>query len=347
MRQAGVIVVPTNDPGRGVARNEWIDNTKRLFADPSAATKRSMESLSIMNHADHEKVFVTLHDEGEVRAILGGLNIASEYALGGGANQLDPDTGRGGWRDTDIEVRGPAAHAVLEDYVQDYEYHVGEAFPVSVRGHIDAVLAQAPPKVGSATVRFVPNHPLAQRTMYTEDGYRVLIQATPAGEPIFIATPYFAPSKVLREAIIAHARLGGEVTILTNTPDSTDVTILTDAAYFAAEEILRETDGVTIYEWIPRTDEGEHTMHQKVASFGHHGPIIVGSFNLDAQSSVHNTESFFIVDDPATRDAFDRMVAEDLSAGHVTRITLERLEAASPKERRRRFLIHELAWYWL
>lgn len=347
MRKAGVHIVPTNSPGRPVQLREWWENTARLARRPIAALKRAMESLVLFDYCDHAKYFITGHEGGEVRAIVGGMNIASEYALGGIAGRKDKVTGCSGWRDTDVEVRGPAAYAAFEEFLADIRRHTGRSLPEKLLDAIRRVASKPEVPAGRARVRFVANHPLQDKKRYTEELYRILLQATPAGEPVFIATPYFAPSRRLREAIIAHAELGGTVTVLTNSAESNDISVLSDAARYATLEIMKKTENFHLREWLPQTAEGEHTMHQKVASFGRYGVVAVGSFNLDAQSAVHNAEAILLIDDPALRERFDRMIERDLSSDRTRPVRKDDRESEPVLKRIRSFLTHKLAWYWL
>ena len=60
---------------------------------------------------------------------------------------------------------------------------------------------------------------------------------------------------------------------------------------------MRKTDNFHLYEWNAQPGKGLETLHHKVASFGKSGPVVIGSFNLDAQSIFHNTESVILIDD--------------------------------------------------
>jgi cardiolipin synthase len=345
LREAGVTVIATNSPGRPMELKEWVENSKRFFHRPGEAVLRSLESLVLFDHVDHDKYFVTGHEGGEVRAILGGLNIASEYALGGIPDIKDPETGRGGWRDTDIEVRGPTALLVVDEFFDDIGRHRGEPAPESLRsaiyGHIDATT-----HAGDTNLRLVTNNPLFGEKEHMDRVFRILIQATPKHEHIFFSTPYFAPSKELRKAMHDHMAAGGTIAVLTNSSDSSDITVITDAGRYSARDLMK-TDQFVLYERKPRPDIGEQMLHQKVASFGTHGPMVIGSANLDAQSFVHNGEAVVVVQDEQLRKDFDAMVAQDIDPDRARRILRSELHAPSVMERLRQFTAGELAWYWL
>ena len=129
MREAGVVIIPTNSPSRPYELAEWAENIERLFQDPVAALKRSGESLILYDYCDHEKFFITGHESGEIRAIVGGMNIASEYALGGIASRRDTLSGKVGWHDVDVEISGPAAADVYAEFLNDMKMQTGRELP--------------------------------------------------------------------------------------------------------------------------------------------------------------------------------------------------------------------------
>ena len=129
LRDAGVIVVPTNPPTRALQLQEWRDNIVRLFRDPHAALERAAGSLAILNHSDHEKYWLTgrVGPDGQVslRAIVGGMNVASEYAYGG-TNLIDKLSRRRGWRDTDVELVGPVLPDLINRFFDVMAHHTGQ-----------------------------------------------------------------------------------------------------------------------------------------------------------------------------------------------------------------------------
>ena len=280
-----------------------------------------------------------------MRAIIGALNVGSEYALGGIPNKKDPKSGRGGWRDTDLEIIGPGAHAVIEEFLDDAERHLGKPVPARWRG-----LAQKPGRIQSAgdvRLRFIANNPQFDKTRYVDETYEVLTRATPKTEPIFIATPYFAPSKKLRAAMIDHMSRGGTVTVLTNSYTAKDVDILTDAARYVSRQLMKRGERFRLYERLARPELGESMLHHKVASFGTHGPIIVGSANLDAPNMKNNAEALALIQDAKLRAEFDEMVAADLAPDRAAPINRRALEDTDFVKRVRVFVRGKQAWYWL
>jgi cardiolipin synthase A/B len=344
MREAGVVIVPSNSPSRAAEIEEWASNVARLMRDPLAALDRSAETLRLIDHCDHEKYWITGHrtTEGsmDLAAILGGMNIASEYAYGG-TEQVDAGSKRGGWRDTDIEVKGPVVNDIVERFFDVMDYHLGG----EPQDHTRWNPAQVP--VGQARARFVWNHPLVQQAHAIEELYRILIEATPRGSALRIETAYFSPTKRIRVALRSALERGARVTILSNSDETNDIGVVADAGRAAYLAFL-ELDGIlALFERLVRSDIGEGTLHSKVASFGTTGPIIVGSANLDAQSALHNSEGVLLVYDPAARAAFDAMFNADVSGDRASRVTIETVGQDSEWDRFRQWAADHVGWYWM
>lgn len=343
---SGVHVVPTNAPRRERGMARWQatrERTQRDLADLTLAER--LVGISNLTHFDHEKYWITGHrtaDGGvELRAILGGLNIASEYAYGG-TTAVDAETGRGGWRDTDVEVRGPAARDVLDRYLD-----LLDRYKVEIPGFDADAWSVEQARAGEAEVRFVWNQPAFGNRRSVERLYRTLINATPAGEPIALQSAYFAPGRRLLDDLKDALRRGTPLTIMTNSQDSVDVPLVTDASLGLYGRLLKVDPEAALYQWVPRPETGHFTMHSKVASFGRCGPVIIGSANLDGLSSERNSESVLLIDDPALRAAFDAMMQADLHPSCADRVTAEEAAKQGLAVRIWRRLIYNVGWTWL
>lgn len=324
-----------------------VSRENGLTVSPRVVLRRAGEALAVFNHSDHEKYFITGHPNGEVRLITGGTNIGGQYSLGGVAGRRDRVSGEMGWRDTDVEVAGPAAVAAAQDFLDDIQRHILARAPERLERAVQLELDAARSNVGPAHARFIANHPFHESTRNIEEAYRLLIEATPPGEPIFITTPYFAPNPRLTRAIQVHTEeRHGTVTVLTNSEDGIDYGILADAARYSANVLLR-SNGFRMFERAPDALHGEVIMHQKVASFGRSGPVVVGSFNLDALSLLHNTEDVVVVEDPVFRAQVDAMWNRDMMPPRTREVTLKTLDKQNILARMRAFLMTQVAWYWL
>lgn len=346
LRDAGVVIVPTNSPARGVELREWGQNVDRLLRDPTGAVERSMLTLRLVDFCDHEKYWITGRRDAkgrlELRAILGGMNIASEYAYGG-TTKVDAGSKRGGWRDTDVELAGPVVNDVVERFFEVMEHHLGEELAPEVRARWNV----SQPEAGAARVRFVWNHPAAGNGRHIEHLYRILADATPRGGVVRLETAYYAPGKSMRRALKRALARGTRVTVLSNSGETNDISVVADASRFAYFALLQLDPTVALFERRARPDLGESTLHSKIASFGTRGPVIVGSANLDAQSSEHNSESVALIYDPELRRAFDAMFEQDMAADRADRITMDVIRRTSTWAWVKQWALYNLAWYWL
>ncbi len=343
LEQAGVHLVATNVPRSIGGLASWERaRLAGLEADPGLLAR--VLALRGFAHFDHEKYWITGHtlDDGalELRAILGGMNLASEYAYGG-TDKVDETSGRDGWRDTDVEVRGPVTTDILERYEQLIALNVG-----AVPGDLDLAAWHAPqPEVGTARARFVWNQPSLGNRRRIERAYRTLIHATPEDGVIRLENAYFTPGRSLRWPLQRALSRDRRLAVLTNSAESTDVEIVSQASRAAYAQLLRTDPHAALYEWQP--SPGLSTLHSKIASFGACGPAIVGSANLDGQSSERNSESVLIVSDPAFRRDFDRMYERDISPTHAHRVTKDQVKRMGLLARIKNRTIYRLAWMWL
>src|SRR5205814_433273 len=145
-------------------------------------------------------------------AIVGGINLATEYQSNpiGKSGYGDEQAGLP-WRDTDIQISGPAV-VQLEALFADH-WRTQHGPPL-------ADVAQIPPPTGAkgdAVVRFVGSSPAHTVPRY----YVALISALRSAERnITASAAYFVPTKDEMEALTAAARRGVDVTLIL--PDKSD-----------------------------------------------------------------------------------------------------------------------------
>lgn len=138
-----------------------------------------------------------------------------------------------------------------------------------------------------------------------------------------IVSPYFVPTSAGTEALVALRQQGVQVSVLTNSLEATDVSVV-HAGYAKHRQALLRA-GVRLYEL--RRDSGAPkaalftgwvgssaaSLHAK--TFVVDGErLFVGSFNFDPRSAVLNTELGFVIESPAMASkvaaAFDRAIPE-------------------------------------
>lgn len=346
LRLAGVLVIPTNSPARPLELDEITSNLKRAKLHPLQAGERSLQSLKSVAFVDHEKYWITgrKHSDGyvELRAVIGGNNLASEYAFGG-TPRVDKVTGAAGWRDTDVELRGPILNDIVVRYFDTMDYHSGKLVDIEKRKQWN------PPQrpAGEARVRFVFSHPQVEHLHGIYNLYRVLIEATPAGSQIQFENAYFIPYGDVRKAIAAAVDRHVHLLVLTNSNESSDEKIITDASRSTFYALLKRDPTVQLYEHKSRPEIGAKQLHTKAASFGRIGPVIIGSFNMDAWSAERNSEDVVMIDDPEFRRDFDAMIRRDVEPQHADHITLQVVENEPTWDKVRQWATDNLLRYWL
>jgi cardiolipin synthase len=320
MADAGVTVIPTGFPGGPPRR-----------------------TVARVTNYDHEKYWLTgaRQPDGTLlyTAITGGMNIASEYMYGG-TDRVDAGSGRGGWRDTDVELRGP----VVEDIVHRYFAVLTGELPTPVAELDTSTFTSPQPVAGDARVRFVWAHPVAGRRETIEHLYRDLIRATPDADPIAVETAYFAPTPGTWRALRRAAR-GRPLYVLTNSGGSVDVPFIASAAEAAFAGLRRVSPDARFFLWKPRP--GFQTLHSKVATFGHCGPVIVGSANLDGLSALHNSEAVVAIEDPGLREELEAALLADMAEERADPATDAAWEEKLFLARWWASTVYAVGWYWL
>ncbi len=116
---------------------------------------------------------------------------------------------------------------------------------------------------------------------------------------LFVASPYFIPSRAVRRAMMAAARRGVDVRVVT--AGRTDVTMAKHAARHVTDELL--SAGVRVFEMR------KQALHAKLLAVDDLYTT-VGSFNLDVMSNSRNLEiSMHVLESTFSRQVRDHFVA--------------------------------------
>jgi len=196
-------------------------------------------------------------------------------------------------------------------------------------------------KYQNAKSRFFQNRPRFGET-YIEQAYLKSIKG--AIKEILIANAYFVSSATMIETIRDAARRCVKVIILTNSPGTNDLPMLTivgrdyydDILVVNDEPVVRscEGGGVQIWEWQGRrahaADQTEGTIHAKYAVFDRRISF-VGSYNMDPRSRKLNSESAVVFEnEELSRQLAEVFYRNDLDFSR--QITLEDTKAfVNPK----------------
>ncbi|MCF2129609.1 phospholipase D-like domain-containing protein [Strepomyces sp. STD 3.1] len=262
------------------------------------------------NHRCHRKVLVV----DEQVAFTGGVGIAEEWC----GDARNP----GEWRDTHVQVRGPAVDGIAAAFAQNWAECHDELFDdrdrfTPHRPHGDAVVQVVR---GSASFGWQDMQTLI----------RVMIES--AEERFRLTTAYFSPDSYFIELLCAAARRGVEVEILLPGPH-TDKRVCRLAGQHYYDDLL--ACGVRVYEYQPTM------MHAKVITVDR-TTALVGSTNFNRRSLDHDEEVMLAVLDEeftAALDAHfdaDKATAEPIRKGvWKRRSVLQRAREAAVQPLRR------------
>ncbi|MGF6778717.1 cardiolipin synthase [Paraburkholderia sp. GAS334] len=223
------------------------------------ATNRKFVNRFQLNFRNHRKIVVV---DGEC-AFVGGHNVGVEYL--GGHPPLSP------WRDTHIEVRGPAVASIQFVFTEDW-YWATQQLPDFDLPSIDAISATDE----GMHCLVIPSGP-ADRQETCSLFFVEAINA--AQERIWITTPYLVPDEAVFAALRLAAMRGVDVRILI--PCRRDHIVVFEASKLYAYDAVRA--GVRIFRYRPGF------LHQKVVLIDSVAAA-VGSANLDNRSFRLNFE---------------------------------------------------------
>jgi cardiolipin synthase A/B len=278
--------------------HSYVSNLRAhgVAVHPFATNKRFVNRFQL-NFRNHRKIVVI---DG-ARAFVGGHNVGIEYL--GGNPRLSP------WRDTHIEVRGPAVASI--QYVFDEDWHWATQ--------------TLPP-------RAAPPEPLPEPAMHClvvpmgpadeqETGSLFFAAAINAArERVWITTPYLVPDEAVMAALKLAVMRGVDVRVLI--PSRRDHYVVFEASRLYVRDLALA--GVRVFRYKPGF------VHQKVVLIDN-GAAAIGSANLDNRSFRLNFEIMVLTVDTGFAAEVEAMLAHDFAqAREVT----EREYELTPRWRR-------------
>lgn len=202
------------------------------------------------------------------------------------------------WRDTGVEIRGPAV-ADLEDAFARMWDIVGAPLPRSEIPHRTDIAA-----VGDIGLRVIASEP-NMAGLYRLD----TLIAAGARHSLWLTDAYFVGTTVYVQALIAAARDGVDVRLLV--PGSSDIAVVCALSRAGYRPLLE--GGVRVFEW------NGPMLHAKTAVADSHWAR-VGSTNLNPASWWGNWELDVAVEDSGFAQQMEAMFLDDLQ--HATEIVL-------------------------
>jgi cardiolipin synthase len=275
------------------------------------------------NQRDHRKSLVV---DGEV-AFTGGINISRVYSRrslafwkkAGDRAVKAP----GGWRDTQIEIRGPAAAKFRELFTNTWRKQLCPE-PAAIESPPPA------PARGDKLVRVIGTSPDDDENLI----YLELLSAIDHAEKsIHVTMAYFVPDPEMIRALADAARRGVDVKLVL--ADRGNYRLVFHAGRSKYTALLAA--GVKIYEWRAAPLHAKTAVIDGVWSN-------VGSANLDWRSFLHNDEINAIVLGEGFASEMERLFEVDLSL--ATPVTLADWSRRGYRSRLKEFCAR-IFEYWL
>ena len=258
----------------------YVDELRSAGASVQSftGTTRRVRRLQI-NFRNHRKILVV---DGRI-SFVGGHNVGDEYL--GRDPKLSP------WRDTHVQLIGPAAIATQIPFAEDWYWSAGE-LPIMDWN----------PEAGAADhpVLALPSSPADGR----ETGSLLFVHAIHAARRrLWIVSPYFVPNGSIIDALKLAGLRGVDVRILL--PGITDNRIVQLAGRAYHEELL--PSGVRIFRYLGGF------LHQKVMLIDE-DLATVSTANLDNRSMRLNFELTMIFASPAFAAEVEAMLLRDFDS---------------------------------
>ena len=212
----------------------------------------------------------------------------------------DPARGVAPWRDTGVEIRGPAVRDVDRAFGQMWAL-MGDPLPAGT-----AMPRRDPEHAGDAAVRIVATVPNTAGLFRLDQ-----LVAALARERLWLTDAYYAGTTPYVQALRAAARDGVDVRLLV--PNGSDIPLLRPLSRSGYRTLLEA--GVRVFEW------NGPMLHAKTAVADGRWAR-VGSTNLNVASWLGNFELDVVVEDESFAALMERTYLEDLD--NATEVVLDR-----------------------
>jgi cardiolipin synthase len=210
------------------------------------------------NLRNHRKMIIVDNET----AILGGMNLASEYM----GHQLSLER----WKDLSLRVQGPVVDHMADIFRSDWEF-ASKAALICNATNQSAVQLDC-----SAVTQLVASGPDVRNDSLRNE---ILTAIFRANRRIWIVTPYFVPDELLLEALCIASRRNVDVSIIL--PQKSNHRL----ADLVREGYLTRVQEAGVGTWLYQP----HMLHAK-AILVDDSLVIVGSANMDMRSLLLNYE---------------------------------------------------------
>lgn len=260
-----------------ISRRYLRDLTKAGVTIRAFNTIRGWRKWFQLNFRNHRKIVVA---DGRF-AFVGGLNVGDEYM--GRLRKF------GNWRDTHLQIEGPAVQCVQMAFLEDWYWATGTVPEMNWE----------PVEATSGDMRVLP-----VATGPADDvetcGLFFVQMINAARKRIWITSPYFVPDLHVITALVLAALRGVEVRVML--PEKADHLLVYLSGFSFIEDV--DEQGVDFY----RYQDG--FMHQKVMLIDDDAAVI-GTANFDNRSFRLNFEISILVNDREFASSVERMLEAD------------------------------------
>ena len=269
---------------------DWVRTLTSAGVELARLRPLHWYSLHKATFRSHVRVVVV---DGRV-GYTGGFGLA-DYWLGDGRS---PDQ----WRESNARFAGPSVMRLQGMFAAAWAEATGELLTGDTFFPREAFLEAGPVRAGLLFATPTTGSTNAERFM--------ALSIASAKQRLWVTTSYFVPDDDFRALLLAAARRGVDVRILT-AGDQSDVKTTTLAGRARYEQLL--AGGVRIYEYQPTM------VHAKTFVIDGRW-LTVGSLNFDNRSLAFNNESNLVVLDETLGARMDSIFVEDLR--HAKQIEL-------------------------
>jgi cardiolipin synthase A/B len=219
----------------------------------------------------------------------------------------DPKQSVAPWRDTGIELRGPAVAELDRAFAHIWET-LGTPLPADELARADETARE-----GDVRMRIIATLP-ATASVFRFDQ----LVAALARQRVWLTDAYFVGPTIYVQSLIAAARHGVDVRLLV--PNATDVPVIRPLTRAGYRPLLRA--GVRIFEW-------NGTMMHAKTSVADGLWSRVGSTNLNLASWLGNCELDAVIEDAAFARQMEEMYLRDLA--NSTELVLDARKKVRPR----------------
>lgn len=285
----------------GVSPHNSVHELKQILSGNMTTFDELLLAIKRIGDASyrwHEKYLMV---DG-IEAIVGGMNIADEYLQGGTSKIVSiKNKNQPAWRDSDVYLSGEIVKDVFNSFKQNW-FHVAQE-------HIE--LKNMPKKDYNKqegyTVSMIQHRPSPDGDHNVTNFLLYNLRTLKAGEKAWFETAYFLPRGVLRslqKEMVAAAKRGVDLRILTNSETTSDFGPLVEAAVFDTRELLRA--GARVFH-----RNQDRMVHAKVSVLGDKLTMI-GSWNMDNRSASHDSEDVCAIYDLGITEQMSEQLIKDM-----------------------------------